>query len=84
MTHLTVINAIFKKISVQGSLNPNITFLGDKLWPVAWKKQQQVLYEEKSRKNSYKKHKNENFEKQKMCFFLMSQESLNPKIRFLG
>ena len=22
---------------VQGSLNPNITFLGEKLWPVAWK-----------------------------------------------
>ena len=23
---------------VQGSLNPNITFLGEKLWPVAWDK----------------------------------------------
>ena len=22
---------------VQGSLNPNITFLGEKLWMVAWK-----------------------------------------------
>ena len=24
---------------VQGSLNPNITFLGEKPWPVAWKKE---------------------------------------------
>ena len=35
---------------VQGSLNPNITFLGEKLWPVAWKKYIKkilVLYEEK-------------------------------------
>ena len=23
---------------LQGSLNPNITFLGEKLWPVAWNK----------------------------------------------
>ena len=36
-------NWIILKISslkidmVQGSLNPNITFLGEKLWPVAWK-----------------------------------------------
>ena len=32
---------------------------------------------------SIKKRKNENFEKQKNAFFLMSQGSLNPKIRFL-
>ena len=30
------------------------------------------------------KRKNENFEKQKNAFFLMSQGSLDPKIRFLG
>ena len=23
---------------IQGSLNPNITFLGEKLWPVVWNK----------------------------------------------
>ena len=38
MTHLTVKNGIFQKkqqiILVQGSLNLNITFLGEKLWPV--------------------------------------------------
>ena len=28
--------------------------------------------------------KNVNFEKEKKCVFLMSQGSLNPKIRFLG
>ena len=38
----------------------------------------------KQSKNAYKKRKNENFEKQKMRFFLMSQGSFNPKIRFLG
>ena len=42
-----------------------------------------MLYKEKS-KNAYKKRKNENFEKQKMRFFLMSQGSFSPKIRFLG
>ena len=37
MNHLTVKNGIFKKIKsrqysmIQGSLNPNITFVGDKL-----------------------------------------------------
>jgi len=35
-------------------------------------------------KNANKKRKNENFEKQKMHFFLTSQGSLDPKIRFLG
>ena len=39
----------------------------------------------KKSKSVYKKHKNENFEKQKeIVFFLMSQGSFNPKIRFLG
>ena len=40
---------------------------------------------EKKSKNVYKKRKNLNFEKQKKIrFFLMSQGSFNPKIRFLG
>ena len=30
-----------------------------------------------------KKRKNENFEKKKRCFFLMSRGTLDPKIRFL-
>ena len=49
---------------VQGSLKPNITFLGQKLWPVDWKKILLVLYKEKS-KDANKKRKNDNFEKQK-------------------
>ena len=35
--------------------------------------------------NAYNKRENENFVKRKIVvFFLMSQGSLNPKIRFLG
>ena len=46
------------------------TFLGEKKLQVLYKKQ---------------KCKNENFEKKKkMRFFLMSQGSFNPKIKFLG
>ena len=42
ITSLTVKKEFSKNIKslqfpmVQGSLNPNITFLGGKLWPVAW------------------------------------------------
>ena len=42
MTHLTVKNEFSKNVQclqffmVQGSLNPNITFLCEKLWQVAW------------------------------------------------
>ena len=32
---------------VQGCLNPNITFLGEQLWLVAWNKKILVLYKEK-------------------------------------
>ena len=49
---------------VQGSLNPNVTFLGEKLWTVAWEQILLVLY--KGQKSKYKaniKRKNENFEK---------------------
>ena len=54
------------------------------VWPVAWKQKFTSLYKGKESKNANKKRKNENFEKQKMRFFLISQGSLNPKIRFLG
>ena len=46
---------------VQGSLNPNITFLGEKLWPVAWNKI--FTYSIWGKKLKDKKGKNENFEK---------------------
>ena len=52
---------------VQGSLNPNITNLGEKLWPEAWN-QKFTSYIRKKSKNAYKKRKNENFEKQKNEF----------------
>ena len=54
---------------VQGSLDPNITFLGEKLWPVAWNKKFTSIIQGKKSKNAYKKRKNENFEKQKNAFF---------------
>ena len=69
---------------VHGSLNPNIKFLDEKLWPVAWNKKFTSVYIRKKSKNAYKKRNNENFVKQKIAFFLMSQWSLNPEIRFLG
>ena len=70
---------------VQGSLNPNIIFLHETLWPVAWKKKKKYkCYIRKKTKNANKKRKNENFEKQKNVFFYMSQGSLDPKIRFIG
>ena len=50
---------------VQVSLNPNMTFLGERLWPVAWNKKLLVLYKEKKHEKYHKKRKNENFEKQK-------------------
>ena len=47
MTPLTVKKCFFKIVKsfemVQGSLNRNIIFLGEKLWPVAWK-QKLVVY----------------------------------------
>ena len=35
---------------VQGSLNPNIIFLHEKLWPVAWKQKNTSVIEGKNRK----------------------------------
>ena len=68
----------------QGSINPNITFLGEKLWPVAWNENLLVLYEEKIEKMPIKSVKNIISKNKKSVFFLMSQGSFNPKIRFLG
>ena len=42
---------------VQGSLNPNITIIGEKLWPEAWNKKILVLYKENI-ENAYKKRNN--------------------------
>ena len=88
MTPLTVKNEIFKNLKslefcmIQGSLNPNITFLGQKLWPVAWNQKFTSVIQGKKMKNAYKKCKNS--KNKNMYFFLMSQGSLNPKIRFLS
>ena len=60
---------------VQGSLNLNITFLCEKLWPEAWNQKNTSLIWGKKSKNAYNKRKNENFEKQNNAF-------LNTKIRF--
>ena len=49
---------------------------------VSWN--EEVLYKGKKSKNANKKRKNENFKKQKIHFFLMSQFSLDPKNRFLA
>ena len=60
---------------VQGSLNSNISILGEKLWPVAWnKKITSVIYEE------MQKRKNDYFEKQKMCFFSCPRDHSNQKL----
>ena len=89
-THLNVRNGILKKFQslqflvVQGSLNPNITFLGEKLWPVAWNQKCTSVIWGKNRKISIKSVNMKISKKQKMRFLLISQGSLNPKIRFLG
>ena len=59
---------------VKGPLNLNITALGEKLWPVAWKEKNTVtvntvLCKEGKSKNAYKKGENENFEKKKCVSF---------------
>ena len=50
----------FQFLMVQGSLNPNITFLGEKLWPAAWnKKFTSVIYGGKSENaNRNREYKN--------------------------
>ena len=90
ISHLMVKNWIFNFFfnslqfsMVQGSLNPNITFLSEKLWPVAWNKKLLVLYKEKNTKKTIKSVKMKILKNKNMRFFLMSQVSLNPKIRFL-
>ena len=67
----------------QGSLNPKIRFLGQKMCPVARgqtdrRKYLLVLYKEKS-KNAFKKRKNENFEKQKNAFLSHVPRIIQPK-----
>ena len=64
----------FQFSMVQGSLYPNITFLGEKLWPVAWNKKKillLLLYKVKMKEMLIKKRKNENFEEKK-CGFVFS------------
>ena len=69
---------------VQGSLNPNIIFLHEKLWPVAWKHKFTSVIQGKEWKMPIKSVKMKISEAKNMSFFLMSQWSLDPKIRFLG
>ena len=67
---------------VQGSLNPNITFLGEKLWPLAWNKK---FTGRKHWKMPIKSVKMKILKRKiKINFYLMFQGSLNPKCRFLG
>ena len=68
---------------VQGSLNPNITFLGEKLWPVAWnQKFTSVIYGKKS-KMPIKSLKMKFSKNVKSLQFPMVQGSRNPNIIFL-
>ena len=67
---------------VQGPLNQNITFLGEKLWQVAWNQKILVLYKEKNRKMPIKSAKMKISKNKKMCFFLISQGSRMPKIDY--
>ena len=67
---------------VQGSLNPNTTFLGEKLWPLAWN-QNFTNLKKKYLKMAIKSVKMKISKNKKMRFFLVSQGSFHPKIRFL-
>ena len=49
---------------VKDHINPNITFLGEKMWPVIF-----FTSVKENIENIYKKRKNEN---KKVCFFIMS------------
>ena len=54
---------------MQGPLNPNISFLREKLWPASWKlKFTNVIEGKKTTKITNKTRKNSNFEKQKIAF----------------
>ena len=63
---------------VQVSLNPNITFLGEKLTGSLKPKKYQCYIRKKS-KNAYKKRKNDNFEKQKKMFLSRVPLITQPK-----
>ena len=69
---------------VQGSLNPNIILLHKKNDQQLENKNLLVLYKEKNTKMPIKSVKMKISKNKKMRFFLMSQGSLDPKIRFLG
>ena len=69
---------VFNFFVVTGSLSPNITFLGEKLGPVAWNKKILVLYKENI-KNAYKKRKNWYFEKQKNAFLSRFLRIIQPE-----
>ena len=69
---------------IQGSLNPNITFIVETLWPVAWNPKFTSVIWGKNRKMQIKNVKTK-ISTKKMRFFLMFQwSSFNPKISFLG
>ena len=76
MTHLSLKYNVSKNVKslkfvmVQGSLNPNITFLGEKLWPVAWNQTFTSVIEGKNRKLPIKSLKMK-ISRKKMRFFLM-------------
>ena len=61
---------------VQGSLNPNITILGEKLWPEAWNQKFTSVIEGKKSKNAYKKRKNE----KKYVFFSCPKDHSTQKL----
>ena len=72
-----------------GPFNPPISAAdtADRFWKASQKletKNVLVLYKEKNRKMPIKSVKMKISKNKKMRFFLMSQGSLNPKIRFLG
>ena len=82
MTSLTVKKWIFRSLyflMVKGSLNPNITSIGEKLWPVAWKQKFTSVIEEKKWKIAIKSVKMKILKNKKMCFPKITQ-----LIRFLG
>ena len=83
------IKCVKMKISKKKCVFPKIRFLGQKVCPVARgqtdrRKNLLVLYKGKNRKMPIKSVKMKISKNKKMRFFLMSQGSFNPKIRFLG
>ena len=75
MTPLTVKMEFSKNLKslqfpmLQGSLNTNIIFLGEKLWPVAWNKRFASVIQGQNRKKAYKSVKMTISKNKKMRFF---------------